>query len=187
MTLEQVAERMNTTAGQISRLESGERRMTWDWATRLAAVSDINPADLMFGGESPTVPVVGYVGGGAEVYPVDDHERGAGIEEVSCPRGLNPASTVAVMVRGDSMLPIQDGWLLFYSRASELTGSEILGQLCVVQLADEGPTYVKRVIRGQTIGRYILVSTNAAPMEDVELEWAAKVRAILPPEAESAA
>jgi hypothetical protein len=94
---------------------------------------------------------------------------------VRCPTGLDPQQTVAVEVEGDSMLPIEEGWLLFYTRNYDGVPVECLGKLCVVQLADEGARYVKRVKLGRKPGVFNLYSTNAREMEDMPLLWAAPV------------
>lgn len=182
LTLKEVAARVHSVPSAIQKVETKPDRMTWGWAQRLAAVYDVDPVELMHGGEPPLVPVVGYVGAGAQVFPIDDCPKGVGIAEAICPRRLNPETTVAVQVRGDSMLPLEDGWLLFYSRREEATAEEIVGHLCVVKVAGEGPTLVKKVRPGYRRGRFNLLSTNADPIEDVELEWAARVRAVVAPD-----
>lgn len=124
-------------------------------------------------------PVVGYVGAGAEIHPVDDHVKGQGIDEAP-PFPGQDGPAVAVRVRGDSMLPqLEDGWLLYYARDHEGVPPACLGQLCVVQIHD-GPTLVKKVEPGRKKGLYRLVSYNASTREDVRLDWAARVRAIVP-------
>lgn len=124
-------------------------------------------------------PVVGYVGAGAEIHPFDDHAKGAGIDEAP-PFPGQDGPAVAVRVRGDSMLPmLEDGWLLYYSRDRDGVPSACLGQLCVVQIHD-GPMLVKKLEPSRKKGFYRLVSYNASPREDVRLDWAARVRAIVP-------
>ena len=188
LTLERLAELVHEHSGrhvshqQLSRLEKGERKMTFDWARIIAPALGVEPEDLMVV-QRRTVPIVGYVGAGAEVLPIDDHAPGQGLDDVPCPRGIDAHSAVALIVRGDSMEPfIQEGWLLFYSRPKELMPSEVIGKLCVVKLADDGPTMVKRLQRGYSEGLFNLISTNAAPREDIALEWAAPVRAYLSPD-----
>jgi SOS-response transcriptional repressor LexA len=167
-----------TTAPQIQKLERGERRMTFDWARRLAPALGIEPEELM--SPSQKVPVVGRVGAGAEVLPIDDHAKGDGLYDVECPRGLNAKDTVAVEVVGDSMEPmLSSGWVLFYDRSPEPTPSAVVGRLCVVKLED-GRVLVKQVKRGPERGRFNLLSLNAPIIEDVALEWAAPVKAMLP-------
>ncbi len=128
------------------------------------------------------VPVVGKVGAGSVVESIDDYPLGQGLRQVRCPTGLDPQQTVAVEVEGDSMLPIEEGWLLFYTRNYDGVPVECLGKLCVVQLADEGARYVKRVKLGRKPGVFNLYSTNAREMEDVPLLWAAPVLDARPPD-----
>ena len=122
------------------------------------------------------IPVVGYVGAGAEIYAIDDHPKGQGIEEVECPWAELAASTVAVRVRGDSMVPAYyNGDLIFY----EETHSDfrhLLGKECVVALAD-GRRFIKEVRRTQT-GQWYLHSHNSEPIFGIEIVWAAKARLI---------
>jgi phage repressor protein C with HTH and peptisase S24 domain len=117
-----------------------------------------DPARLKYGGRDPVVPVVGYVGAGATVELVDPYPKGGGLKEVPCPRGLNPAKTIAVIVRGDSQAPmITDGWIIFYSRNPEPDAAVVVGRLCIIKQAD-GPVMLKRLRRGPPTA-----STSKAP------------------------
>jgi len=179
-SLDELAERCGLTKSALSRIETGETLMNVDHMRRLAVALDVGEEQLLASSARPReVKVVGYVGAGAEIYPIDEDPDG--LRSVSCPDHLDPASTVAVEVRGDSMFPIvQDGWLLFYSRRHEAVPSQLVGALSIVHLED-GRTLVKHVRRGPSKGHFNLISANAAPIEDVKLRWAARVRAILPP------
>lgn len=125
------------------------------------------------------IPVVGYVGAGAAVFPYDDFARGDGIAHIDRPSFVR-GQVVAVEVQGDSLLPTaENGWRLIYAGNQTLDEGQVLNRLCVVKLADER-MMVKRVTRGTEPGRYHLVSTNAPMIEDVQIEWAAPVTAIIP-------
>ncbi|NBC37338.1 helix-turn-helix domain-containing protein [Novosphingobium sp. FSY-8] len=131
----------------------------------------VRPAD--------SIPVVGFVGAGSAIYPYDDYPRGDGMDFVERPPFVT-GQAVAVEVRGDSLFPVaEDGWRLVYAGQQAVVEEEILNRLCVVQLAD-GRMLVKRVIRGTAPQRYHLASTNAPLIEDVEITWAARVKAIIP-------
>lgn len=124
------------------------------------------------------VAVAGYVGAGAEVYPFDDHALGDGLEMVLPPPGVDASTVVAVKVRGDSMYPaLRDGWILFYTRSCDGVLDECINAMCVCQI-ENGPTCVKDVRRGSDDGTFTLLSSNAPPIENVRLSWAAKVRDI---------
>lgn len=73
------------------------------------------------------------------------------------------------------MLPIDEGWLLFYTRNYDGVSTECIGKLCVVQLENNGTRYVKRVKQGRNQFLFNLYSTNAREIENVELAWAAPI------------
>jgi phage repressor protein C with HTH and peptisase S24 domain len=117
---------------------------------------------------------VGYVGAGSEVYPIDDHEQGAGLDEVDIPPGV-PEDAVLVIVRGDSMYPRYfDNEYLFYMRDSRPPG-DFVGRECVVKL-DDGRIFVKVLRRGAN-GFFNLESWNGPMIENKSVEWAAPVLA----------
>ena len=117
------------------------------------------------GASAATVPVVGYVGAGAEVFSMDDHIKGAGLEEVPSPPDAS-GSEVALIVRGDSMYPAYHNGDVIYYNQHEDTEDKFLGRECVVRLVD-GRTLIKMVTRGSRIGSYTLLSHNAQPIPDV--------------------
>jgi transcriptional regulator with XRE-family HTH domain len=49
LSLEELAQRMNTTNQQISNLELGKRKLSWDWMQRLAGALECHPMDLVEG------------------------------------------------------------------------------------------------------------------------------------------
>ena len=173
LTLEKLADRLGTSAGHLHKWETGKVAITVDRLQEVANALGCGLLDLIDG--IIKVPVVGKVGAGVVVESIDDYPLGQGLRQVRCPTGLDPQQTVAVEVEGDSMLPIEEGWLLFYTRNYDGVPVECLGKLCVVQLADEGARFVKRVKLGRLPGAFNLYSTNAREMEDVALLWAAPV------------
>lgn len=120
------------------------------------------------------IQVVGYVGAGAEIHAIDDHAKGAGLDEVECPWDALGPSAVAVRVRGDSMEPaLYDGDLIFYDeRAAD--HRELVGKNCVVALHD-GRHFVKQ-LRRTADGHVYLHSYNSEPIFGVSIDWAAKVK-----------
>lgn len=128
---------------------------------------------------SNAVPIVGYVGAGASVLTFDDYSESEPIGYVERPAFID-GRAVAVEVQGDSLFPMaENGWKLIYAGEQTLIEADILNRLCVVCLVD-GSMLVKRVIRGSTSGRYHLLSTNAPMIEDAQVQWAARVKAIIP-------
>lgn len=180
LSLDKLAERVGTSRGQILQLETGQRRLAENWMIRLAKELDCEPADLMLSSLPRMVTVVGYVGAGAQVFPFDDHMKGAGLDEVDCPPGCDPSTTVALRVTGDSMQPFMpEGTIVYYTRRHEGGCSDYLNSLCVVQV-HEGATLLKILKKGYSAGRFNLMSYNADMIEDVLLDWCAKIIFIKP-------
>ena len=140
---------------------------------RLAGALDTPLSDLL---AAPRVPVVGYIGAGGEIIFED---LGGGGDPVLRPPGIS-GTLVALEVRGSSMLPkYRDGDIIYIQRTHDGCLPEYIGEDCAVRLAT-GETFIKQLIRGTVDGRFTLLSLNAPPMEDVEIEWATLVRFVMP-------
>jgi hypothetical protein len=127
-------------------------------------------------GHLSTVKVVGYVGAGAEThyYAVAQGD----LDEVPAPEG-SIGATVAVEIRGDSLGSLFDRWLVFYDEVRSPVTPDLIGKLCVVGLADDR-VLIKKMRQGSREGLYRLLSEREPPIEDVAVEWAAKVKNMVP-------
>lgn len=151
--------------------ENGQRNIPRETAPDYARAFRVSPEWLLLGrgtaGKKP-VPLVGFVGAGAEVFAIDD---GGFLDEIEAPPGIGP-SAVAVQVKGDSMYPrYMEEDTLIYDAHVPLPNAD--GQECVVALPD-GRRFVK-VVRVNGQGTVTLESFNAPPMRDVVVEWAAPI------------
>lgn len=139
---------------------------------KLAGALDVTVMDLI---AAPPVPVVGYIGAGGVVIYED-----LGDDEVVMRPPNVSMKLVALVVRGDSMLPkYQDGDIIYIGRDHDGVLPEYLGRDCAVRLAT-GETYIKQIINGSEEGRFTLLSLNAPPIENVEVTWATPVAFIMP-------
>jgi DNA-binding XRE family transcriptional regulator len=161
--------------------ENGTRGFPVDVAERYARFFRVNFDWLLRGHGKPRgsdlVPVIGYIGAGAEVFPVDDYPQGGGMEMVEPPPGV--PNCVAARIRGDSQWPLRDGWTVFWHREQEGIAEDCIGKLCVVQV-HEGPLLLKELMRGSRPGKWTLQSWNAPVRQDVRVDWASKVLDIRP-------
>ncbi|MEE9140176.1 MAG: helix-turn-helix domain-containing protein [Alphaproteobacteria bacterium] len=171
------ADTVGVSQPTVSRWETGEDEPDKASLIRLAQLAGQTPAEFQYGpagaqlGQIP-VEIAGYVGAGSEIYPIDD--LGAGLDQVDVPP-LESRAIVAVIVRGDSMLPAyRDGDVIYYSRDRDLLEEAFLRRECVVKLADER-VFIKTVVRGSVPGTYTLLSYNAEPIADQPIEWAAPI------------
>ncbi|GEP12279.1 XRE family transcriptional regulator [Methylobacterium gnaphalii] len=128
--------------------------------------------------EDDTVPIVGYVGAGAQV--VFSGEPEGTFDRAPRPPGASK-KTVAARVTGDSMPGIaEDQWLVYYDERVDGVPDEWIGELCVVWLSDDR-VYIKKVFRGRDPGTFDLISTGGlSPLRDEEVAYSAKVTWIKP-------
>jgi transcriptional regulator with XRE-family HTH domain len=171
-TLEQFAERADTSAGYTSDLEKGKRRFNGDLIDRFSQALQIEPQDLFkHPTRSPDRPImiIGNVSAGAEGFWEDDYAIGAG-EPLDA---LDPSEHIALRVEGDSMVPrFNPGEILVFGTARDPLS--LIGRECMVKLKADKRKLVKILRRGSKPGLWDLhsVNTNHAPIEDVALDWA---------------
>jgi SOS-response transcriptional repressor LexA len=145
----------------------------WDTIEKLAAALDLDTLEFLRCEERPGVPVVGRIGAGEAIYPIDDHVKGDGLEHIPAPPGLE--RSVAADVRGDSMFPVYwDGDRVFMERMQDGVPDSAIGQECVVQV-HEGPALIKLVRRSASKSLFDLFSYNAPTQEAQRLDWASPV------------
>jgi phage repressor protein C with HTH and peptisase S24 domain len=127
--------------------------------------------------EAYTVPLVGYVAAGSETHFFNDAGK---LDDVKAPDGASE-ETVAVEIRGESLGPLFDRWLVFYDDVQRPVTSDQINKLCVVGLTD-GRILVKKIQKAKgRQGLFHLLSNGVEPpILDVEIEWAARVKSMVP-------
>lgn len=189
LTQRDVARALGREPPAVTNLLKGTRTLKASEVRTLARLLDVSAAEVMtrFGAPvhdaAPLVPVVGYVGAGQEIHDIDDLAQGGSLEPddggVPCPVNLDPATIVAVRVRGGSMHPLKENWLLFYTRDGEGVHPDAVGRLAVVKIKD-GPKLVKELHPGRKRGTWRLESWSDKTRDDERLDWAVPVLAIVP-------
>jgi phage repressor protein C with HTH and peptisase S24 domain len=154
-------------------------RVTPEWlltGRKVGPTDGPGEIDTPEGPTAPKVPVAGYVGAGAEAhfYAVAQGD----LDEVDAPEG-STQQTVAVEIRGDSLGTFFDRWLVFYDDVRRPVTPDFVGKLCVVGL-DDGRVLIKKLQRSRVHGLFNLVSQNDPPIIDATIEWAARVKSMMP-------
>ena len=122
------------------------------------------------------VPVMGFIGAGAEIMPEFEQVPPEGLDQVHVPFAL-PEEMIALEVRGDSMLPVyKDGHVVIVYREQKKPVHAFYGEDAAVRTAD-GRRFLKTIMKGAPI---TLMSFNAAPIENVGVEWVGEIFAVLP-------
>ena len=112
---ENLAKMVGTKQQTIDRIEK-DKILHSRWTPAILQVLGLN-AETDYRPAHQQVPVVGYVGAGEVIYGVDDYTKGDGLHHIDVPSGIMSLGTVALIVRGDSMLPVyRNGDIVFYDR-----------------------------------------------------------------------
>ena len=180
LTLEQLAEVIGMSHQNLGRIERGEVPLSSDRIADLARALDVSPADLFRdptdpAGQPGLVPLVGYVGAGAEAHFYASTDL---LDYVPAPEGATD-QTRAAQIRGDSLGPLLDQWLVYYDDVRAPVTPDLIGKLCIVGLPDE-KVLVKKLQLSRTPGLYHLISNTESPILDQEVLWAALVRQMSP-------
>lgn len=143
------------------------------------SVVDHGPPDA----SGAEIPVMGYLGAGAEVEPDYEQVPPEGLDQVLLPFPV-PDDMVAFTVSGLSMMPVfKPGTVIVVYREQKKPIEAFYGLEAAVRTA-EGRRFIKTITRGAKPGKVNLTSWNdPAPIEDQTLEWIGEIFAVLPPAA----
>ncbi|RWI60270.1 MAG: helix-turn-helix domain-containing protein [Mesorhizobium sp.] len=160
-----------------------KRRPSVEKFSKLVAILGTTVADIM--GEDASsdgarfVPLMGYVGAGAEVEPDFEQVPDEGLEQIPVPFTL-PGDMIAFEVRGNSMLPqFRDGTVLIVYREQRRSLESFFGEEAAVRTSD-GRRFIKTILRGAKSGLVNLMSWNADPIENVHLAWVGEIFTVFP-------
>ncbi|MER8514804.1 S24 family peptidase [Mesorhizobium sp. M1060] len=163
-----------------------KRRPSLDKFSRLVAILGTTVADIMgedsagSDGGARQVPLMGYIGAGAEVEPDFEQVPDEGLDQIPVPFAL-PGDMIAFEVRGNSMLPqFRDGAVLIVFREQRRSLESFYGEEAAVRTSD-GRRFIKTIFRGNQKDRVNLMSWNAQPIENVHLAWVGEIFTVFPP------
>ena len=158
--------------------EAGRRQMHEQHARAYAKALGVSWVYLLTGhtdADGARIPLVGYVGAGAQVHAFSAQELGT----IEAPPGAE-LDDCAFEIRGASMGPFRDGGIILAKPVADIT--EVLYRLAVVDLED-GTRWFKQVMPSSVPGRFTLSSLTVGvdPMPDVRIVSAAKFRVYIEP------
>jgi repressor LexA len=177
LTQMEIAERFEVSQSTVNRWltgsePEGHRRDAINAAYE--RLIDEGPAEA----DGSTVKIMGYIGAGAEIMPEFEQVPPEGLNQVHVPFPL-PAEMLALEVRGDSMLPVyKDGHVIIVYKEQKRPTTAFFGEEAAVRTSD-GRRFLKTIMRGAG-NAVTLMSFNAAPIEDIQLEWIGEIFATIP-------
>ncbi len=129
------------------------------------------------------VPLMGFLGAGAEVEPDYEQVPPEGLDQIQIPFPV-PDDMIAFSVSGISMMPVfKPGTIIVVYREQKKPIESFYGMEAAVRTA-EGRRFIKTITKGSKPGTVTLTSWNdPLPIEDQKLEWIGEIFAVLPPAA----
>lgn len=127
-------------------------------------------------GNPRELPMMGYIGAGAEIEPEYEQVPPEGLEQIEIPFDVSD-DMICFKVRGDSMMPVyRDGFVVVAYKEQKRPLESFYGEDAIVRTAD-GRRFIKTVERG--VSGVNLRSFNAPLIEGVRLEWIGEIFAVL--------
>jgi len=177
---QRLAEAVGKQQTTVSSWERSRTEPTREDVLRIANALLIEPAALELDDPRPNVtrpkvPLVGYVGAGAAAHFASADDPA---EEVDAPEDAT-VNTVAAEIRGVSLGPAFDRWLVFYDDVRSPVTPDLHGQLCVVGTADQVLVKILRPA-GEPNHFHLISNSGEEPLFDRQVDWAAKVKNLKP-------
>lgn len=184
LTQEMVAGAVGTTKATIMKLEKGQMQLTESWMKRLATPLQCKPSDLIAEHWPTDVPLIGLVTSkeGLALYrplPATNlREAGnywEGLEVVERPPEGGYRQVVAMRVQGDEFEPfLSAGSLIYAADPIEKDFKKYLNQMVICRL-NSGATVIKKLRAASNYGAFTLEGINSELMQNVEINWCAKI------------
>jgi transcriptional regulator with XRE-family HTH domain len=140
LSLAKAAGLADTSPQQIERLEKGQRRLTEDWARRLARAYGVAPQDVLASADSVSVPVAILVASAFAPERPEEFDLPEPHRWVQAPAGLDdPEECFAAAVEDDSADRLYPkGSLLFVRRMAMVARPLRAGRKVVVRVYADG-------------------------------------------------
>lgn len=170
-TQEELAAAVETKQNNISRWMTGvePRGKPRDRIIELARESGLIDDEVR-----STIPIMGYIGAGAEIDPEFEQVPENGIDQVELPFQY-AGDVLGFIVRGDSMLPrYEEGTVIVVYREQTRSTISLVGEIAAVRTQDNR-RFLKMLKAGGRPNTFNLESFNARPIENVRIAWASEV------------
>jgi phage repressor protein C with HTH and peptisase S24 domain len=160
--------------------ERGERGIK-KVADKYAKAFRVSAAWLLTGegaADRKSIPIMGFVGAGAEIMPEFEQVPPEGLGTIDLPFNV-PDGIIAFEVRGISMLPVfKDGDAILVHESQRLATENYVGEDIACRTHD-GRRFLKELQYGRRRGMFNLHSHNAPLIEDVQIEWVGEIYLIV--------
>lgn len=172
------AKRFGWSPSTYAAHENGQNRFDEKAARKYADAFKTSAAWLLTGeGDAQaghSVPIMGYIGAGAEIQPEFEQVPPEGLDTVELPFPV-PDDMIGLEVRGDSMLPAySDGDVVVVYRDQRYDPATYIGEEAAVRTHD-GRRFLKRLAPGPEPYTFTLESFNARPIIGARVAWVGEI------------
>lgn len=161
--------------------ENGQNRFDGEAAKKYGKAYKVSAGWLLTGDgpkeQKNILPVMGFIGAGAEIMPEYEQVPPEGLFEIEAPFPI-PDDAIAFEVQGDSMWPRYDPGDVVVCWKFSSSIDEVVGWEAAV-MVDDGRRFLKRIVLGATPRTYDLESYNAPPIRGVHISWVGQVNAVI--------
>lgn len=163
MTLQELADRIGTTAQSVQRLETGKTKVNLDWLDRFAAALEVPMDDLIGKGKKGSVELLGTLGSrgmiSAPLPAASDYEIAV------------PARDPVGVKLSESVGPYRHGSIVIADRCSPQDVERADGRSCLVALESGEIALRRAVIRSRGFVTLVAHGAEDKVLHDVPFRW----------------
>ena len=168
-TLQELAERIGTTAQTVQRLETSNMTVSTDWLERIGEALRVPPISLLAGQTANQIPLLGALGRNAILRETDRFDDQPTIE-VDIPAERPVAVRIA-----EAVGPYPEGAILIGNKLEGVDMLAALGKDALVQIRG-GPVVLRRVVRGSgDTFTLVPLGTEGDIHYDEPVDWIARL------------
>lgn len=168
--------------------ENGNRNFTYTTARMYARLLGCTAQWLIGGegvpGEQTEIPIIGYVESGGTVRLLEDIKEE---EKIDLKEIFKKKSLPVLLLAGCTALPVikamaitvEPGWSIQLEDRISKGFDQLIDLPCIVQITN-GELFLCKVLRGYAKGKYNLMRYDSSFIADADIQWAAKIHAIIP-------
>ena len=173
-TLQQLADRIGTTAQTVQRLETKNMTVSTDWLERFGRAFSVDPIELLVSSGSADLALRGDIASDGRLLPLQGNEAGS-LDVGALMRVTDP---VAVRLT-DQCNGHPAGTVLICERLSGRNMENAIGHDALAALSEDDIVY-GRVLRGQAESFSVVPHRQGARVwYDVQISWLALPRAAI--------
>lgn len=163
MTLQELADRLGTTAQSVQRLETGKTKVNLDWLDRFATALDVPMRELIGPQEGDAVRLLGTMG--AEGVVASPSPARATFQIAV------PAREPVAVRLSETVGPYREGSILIADRGTRADLDRADGRSCLVAL-ETGEILLRRVVvRSKKLVTLLAHGGKGEVLHDVSFRW----------------